>query len=78
VLPPSIVGVGSRRSSPALGTAISWSFSAPEVVGDCGDRPLPLPVPPTPSQVIPEWRRFVRCTPEVRQKIYPTDVICER
>jgi hypothetical protein len=28
-----------------------------------------------PPWVIPDWRRFVRCTPEVRQKVYPTHVI---
>jgi hypothetical protein len=30
-------------------------------VGDSGD-PFPLPVPPTPSQVIPVWREFERGT----------------
>jgi len=33
--------------------------------------PYPLPDHPTSSQLIPDWRNFVRCTPEVRQKIYP-------
>jgi hypothetical protein len=31
----------------------------------------PLPWYPTASQGIPDWRDFVECTPEVRQKVYP-------
>jgi hypothetical protein len=56
----TLIGVGVTYH-PAVAFAFPISAMTRDV-GDSGDRaaplPLPLPVHPTSSQMIPDWRRF--------------------
>jgi hypothetical protein len=60
----------SFAPSPSSHLTLSlWRTSMSSAIrGSPPDSPHPIPL-------IPIWRGLVRCTPEVRQKVYPTHVI---
>ena len=70
----------AHRSLGLAWATLGWSKGDPNPIPNPSSLKVitlatPLPKDPTASQVIPDWRGFLRCTLEVGQKIYPTPVI---